>query len=221
MYALLIDMISVVIPTMWKHAPFCDFLSQVCAHAHVQDVIIIDNAHEHRPAHEILDHEKIKWINLGENLFVNPSWNMGVYHGEADIICLQNDDIQFDCDVYTRVREFIQPHMGLISLSSAPCQGDQIEFVHWQGESQFGCGQLMFFNRHTFCHIDPELLVYCGDNWLFDHMWHVTQHNYMIHNLTYHTPYAQTSKLFRHKLHAEQVHYDLMCVQQGIHPLHV
>lgn len=214
-------MISVVIPTMWKHEPFCDFLSQVCENSHVQDVVIIDNAHEHRPTHVALAHDKITWINLGQNLFVNPSWNMGVYHSKAPIICLQNDDIQFDCTVYEKVSHFMQPHMGLVSLSSQPAQSDQIEFRYWQGESQFGCGQLMFFNRHSFCHIDPELQVYCGDNWLFDHMWHVTRHNYMIHNLTYHTPYAQTSRLFRHKLESEQAAYVQICKQQHIMPLHV
>ena len=214
-------MISVVIPTMWRHAPFCDFLSQVCDHAHVNDVIIINNDQDLTPTHPALVHEKVKMVNLGQNLFVNPSWNLGVYMGEADIMCLQNDDIQFDCDIYQKVSEFVQPHMGLISLSGEPAQSDQIDFRLWQGDSMFGCGQLMFFHRQQFVQIDPELKVYCGDNWLFDHMWHVTGQNYMIHNLKHETPYAQTSKSFRHMLYAEQIRYSQICEQYGIPQIHV
>jgi hypothetical protein len=214
-------MISVVIPTMWRHAPFCDFLTEVCACDHVQDVVLIDNAARDRPLHDVLTHDKIKLLNFGENLFVNASWNVGVYHSQAQIICLQNDDIQFDCAIYQKVHEFLQPHMGLISLSSEPPQSDAIEFRLWQGESQFGCGQLMFFHRKQFVCIDPELRVYCGDNWLFDHMWHMTRNNHMIHNLTHHTPYAQTSKSFRHLLHAEQLMYAEICAKLDIPQIHV
>ena len=220
-YALLIHMISVVIPTMWKHDGLCDFLTQVCAQPHVQEVIIINNDHSRTPAHVILEHEKVHMINLGVNLYVNPSWNLGVYHTQAPIICLQNDDISFDCDVYAKVSQFIKPHMGLISLGSLHIQHEPLEFRLWQGESQFGCGQLMFFNRHNFCHIDPELRVYCGDNWLFDHMWHKTKQNYMMYNLKHETPYAQTSKWFRHMLESEQKRYAQICEQHRILRLHV
>jgi hypothetical protein len=201
------DMISVVIPTLWKYEPFCDFLVQVCGNHHVQDVIIVDNDRSNRPVHDILLHDKILMLDFGQNMFVNPSWNLGVYHATASIICLQNDDIEFDCDVYDKVDAFVQPHMGLISLSGLPHQGHHIQISPWQGDSMFGCGQLMFFHRRRFCHIDPELLVWCGDNWLFDHMQHTTHANHMIHNVSYHTPYAQTSAHFRHTLTQEQITY--------------
>jgi hypothetical protein len=206
---------------MWRHAPFCEFLTQVCAHEQVHDVIIINNCASHTPDHVILTHEKIHMLDFGQNMFVNPSWNVGVYHAQMDLICIQNDDLEFDCDVFTQVNEFMQPHMGLISLSGEPATHDSIEFHKWQGESMFGCGQLMFFNRHTYCEIDPELLVYCGDNWLFDHMQHVTQANYLIRNLRHHTPYAQTSHAFRHMLHSEQIIYHAVCDRYHVHKLHV
>lgn len=215
------NMISVVIPTMWKHAPFCDFLNRVCAHEHVSDVIIVDNNRANRPQHQALHHKKITLLDFGQNIFVNPSWNVGVYHAASDHICLQNDDIKFDCAVYEKVDHFLLPHMGLISLSGDAPQSEQIEIELWQGGSMFGCGQLMFFHRSQFSHIHSELLVYCGDNWLFDHMWHVTQQNYMIKNLQHHTPYAQTSQHFRHMLSHEQQIYEHMCEKLGMQRLHV
>lgn len=200
-------MISVVIPTLWKYTPFCDFLSQVCENPHVQDVIIVDNERSLRPSHHALLHPKVTLLDFGQNMFVNPSWNLGVYHAKAPIICLQNDDLEFDCGIYQKVSEFLQPHMGLISLSGMPAQGEHVQITPWQGDSMFGCGQLMFFHRRRFCHIDPELLVYCGDNWLFDHMHTTTHANHMIHNLHHYTPYAQTSTHFRHMLTQEQNTY--------------
>lgn len=214
-------MISVVIPTLWRYEPFCDFLAQTCAHDHVHDVIIVDNCRSHRPTHSSLNHSKVTLLDFGENLFVNPSWNVGVYHAQSDIICLQNDDLTFDCKVYQKVSEFVQPHMGLVSLSSLPATGTQIEFEHWQGQNMFGCGQLMFFHRSRFCQIDPELLVYCGDNWLFDHMHETSGQNYMIRNLQHDTPYAQTSKHFRHMLTQEQLVYAQVCEKHKIHAQHV
>jgi hypothetical protein len=212
-------MISVVIPTLWKYAPFCDFLAQVCVQHHVHDVIIVDNDRSNRPHHDVLLHAKVKLLDFGQNMFVNPSWNLGVYHAKASIICLQNDDIEFDCAIYSQVSEFLKPHMGLVSLSGLPVTAPHVQIEPWQGDSMFGCGQLMFFPRHRFCHIDPELLVYCGDNWLFDHMQHNTNQNHMIHNLSHHTPYAQTSKHFRHMLTQEQITYAHVLASCGI-PAH-
>lgn len=214
-------MISVVIPTLWKYAPFCDFLVQVCDHDCVHDVIIVDNDRSVRPTHEVLLHYKVTLLDFGQNMFVNPSWNLGVYHAKAPIICLQNDDIEFDCDVYDKVHEFMQPHMGLISLSSLPAVDSHIQISPWQGEPMFGCGQLMFFHRRQFCHIDAELLIYCGDNWLFDHMQHTTRANHMIRNLNYYTPHAQSSKHFRHMLESEMTYYISTCQQVKIAPIHV
>jgi hypothetical protein len=214
-------MISVVIPTMWAHAPFCDFLQLMCACDHVHEVVLIDNASDRRPSHASLTHAKVRVLDWGENLFVNPSWNLGVYLAQSDVVCLQNDDLTFDCAIYGAVSEFIQPHMGLISLSSDAPHSDQIEIMPWQGGSMFGCGQLMFFHRDQFVQIPPELQVYCGDNWLFDVMWHRTRANHMIHNLSHQTPYAQTSKHFRHRLHAEQLMYAEICAKLNIPQIHV
>ena len=83
------DMISVVIPTLWKYAPLCDFLTQVCVHDHVQDVIIVDNDRSNKPAHDVLLHDKVTLLDFGQNMFVNSSGNLGVYHAKAPIICLQ------------------------------------------------------------------------------------------------------------------------------------
>lgn len=214
-------MISVVVPTMWRHAPFVDFLVQVCAHADVADVIIIDNCITQRPVHEVLSHFKIRLKTFGVNIHVNPAWNVGVYESSCDRICIMNDDIQFDTHIFTLIDDFLQPHMGLISLAATePVQGD-IHFEWWQGAHMFGCGQLMFVHRQQWVDIDPELQVYCGDNWLFDHLHHKTGANYLIRNLTHHTPYACTSKDFRHMLHDEIAHYGCIMNQKQIVQVHV
>lgn len=216
-----LHMISLVVPTMWRHAPFVEFLEQVCAHPVIQDVIIIDNCVAHRPHNSIFHHDKMRLKEFGRNIHVNPAWNVGVYESTCDHVCIMNDDIKFDIQVFDLVDEFMKPHMGLISLcASEPVQGD-IYFEHWQGAHMFGCGQLMFVHRQQYVDIDPELQVYCGDNWLFDHLHHVTGENYLIRNLTHDTPYACTSRDFRHLLHAEMQHYEHIMNKKQIVRLHV
>ncbi len=214
-------MLSVVVPTMWRHAPFVDFLEQVCAHDHVADIMIVDNCVTQRPHHAVFSNPKIHMWDLGCNIHVNPAWNLGVHVSSQDHICIMNDDIEFDTQVFSIVDDFLQPHMGLISLSaSEPVQGD-IYLELWQGAHMFGCGQLMFLHRKQFVDIDAELQVYCGDNWLFDHLHHNTGANYMIRNLNHHTPYACTSRNFRHLLHTEMAHYEHLMSQKQIARLHV
>ena len=67
---------SVVIPTLWRPATFIQLLQQLDASDDVMEVVVIDNARDQRPELPVLD--KLKLVDKGENLYVNPSWNLGV-----------------------------------------------------------------------------------------------------------------------------------------------
>jgi hypothetical protein len=59
---------------MWKFPPFASFLSCVCDHELISDVIVIDNDRQQRPYSELWNHPKITILDYGENIFVNPAW---------------------------------------------------------------------------------------------------------------------------------------------------
>lgn len=187
-------MISVVVPTMWKFAPFLDFLVDVVNCSFVSDVVLINNHKDATPQHDIFDHPKLMVLDYGKNIFVNPAWNVGVMHTKSNIVCLANDDIIYDLRVFKKVLNNYQEDHGCYGISSRMnVQGD-IEFLPALGNDLFGYGQLMFIHKNKWIDIPPELNVWYGDNFLFDMMIKYNYTNYIIKNLLCYTPHAQTSQ---------------------------
>ena len=53
------------------------------------EIIIIDNA----PTDFFYDNEKVVTLKQEENIYVNPSWNLGVEESDYDKFIIFNDDI--------------------------------------------------------------------------------------------------------------------------------
>lgn len=209
-------MISVVVPTMWKYPPFASFLNQVLNHKLVHDVILINNDSHQTPTQFKTPHPKLTMLDYGENIFVNPAWNTGVMHAACDIICIMNDDIVFDLRIFHRIHEWFQPHHGCVGLQGdQPVQGD-IQLCAHTNQSCFGFGQLMFVHAQNWVDIPANLLVYFGDNWIFDVHKKKWGSNYLIRNLMHVTPHAQTAQHQVHRLDAERLHYMHICAQMQV-----
>ena len=183
-------MISVVVPTMWKYPPFLDFLKYVVALNIIKEVIIIDNDIDFTPTDKILEHEKIKMITFGRNIFVNPAWNHGVNASESDIVCILNDDIQFDLKLFYKINEFFTPDMGAIGLSSGiaeygqtPTTTGSIDFEPFTNQNCEGFGELMFVHKCNWVDIPDGLDLGFGDNFIFDHHFLNSYQNYFITNM--------------------------------------
>ena len=200
-------MISYVVPTLWRYPPFPDFLLDVCEHPLVSDVVLINNQADQTPDHPVIHHPKINHQSFGRNIFVNPAWNLGVAASKSDIICIANDDIIFDLRVFKRIQEHMTPERGTYGVSSStPVDGD-IWFEPHTNQSVFGFGQLFFVHRQNWCMIPAELNIYYGDNFVFDTHKSRLGTNYLIKNLFHYTPYATSSKDFRHRLDPEHPVY--------------
>ena len=82
--------VSVIIPTLWKAKEFTDHLVDVLVDDEsVGEIIIIDNA----PTDFCYTDEKVYTLKQSENLYVNPSWNLGVEESDYDKFIILNDDI--------------------------------------------------------------------------------------------------------------------------------
>ena len=67
--------VSAIIPTLWRAKEFTDHLVNVLVEDEsVGEIIIIDNA----PADFFYDNEKVITFWSIENMYVNPSWNLGI-----------------------------------------------------------------------------------------------------------------------------------------------
>lgn len=193
-----------VVPTMWKYPPFVDFLKDLVEFHLVDDIIIFNNNLSETPQDIVFSHPKITLVNNPENIFVNPAFNRGVAMAKNDNVCLANDDIIFDLKVFYHVARVLNEHSGVIGVSPGLEQFGQKPFVSgaikitpWQtGDHTFGFGCLMFVNKGWWIPIPNELLLYYGDNWIFDTCLIRQRQNYVITDLLFHTPYATTCKNF-------------------------
>lgn len=209
-------MISVVVPTMWRYSPFADFFLRVLNHPLVSDAVLINNHRQHTPNHDCVSHPKLQILDCGQNLFVNPSWNLGVYHSKSKLVCIMNDDIVFDTRLFGRIVKWYQPSFGCVGLAGGlPVDGD-IWFQQHTDQSCFGFGQLMFVHQHNWIDIPHDLLVYFGDNWIFDSHKSRGYSNYLIRNLLNVTPHAQTSSEQGHRLDQERQIYTNLLLKYGL-----
>lgn len=158
-------MFSIIIPTMWFSDKIHRNLSRLNDCEAVGEIILIDNNPSLKPKQIP---SKVKYHTKGENIFVNPSWNWGVELSTYDNLCIANDDVVFDTDIF----QFIQPYLGLGIFGMAtsnyyervnkPYNIKPIESRGW------GWGCLLFVHKGNWIPIDERLKIACGDDWLFD-----------------------------------------------------
>jgi hypothetical protein len=183
------SLISVVVPTLWKFAPFPKVAVDLASHNRVCEVIVINNAPHAVPSDAALlkHHSKVRLINPGQNFFVNPSWNLGASLCLGSIICLWNDDLIFDHRILELIAQQQKPQHGVAGLWVEP-PGPEPLLVRHSSQGLWGFGQLMFLHKQNWIDIPPDLLVYCGDNWIFDTQKNKHGCNLMISQSLYHTP---------------------------------
>ncbi len=168
------DKISVVIPTLQKNKEiFFNLLSSLDRDNSVSEIIVIDNSCQG------VEHSsrKLKVIIPETNLFVNPSWNLGVKEAKEDKIAILNDDITIPEDFCSTIAEQISPDKGII--------GYDIDFVEVSEETlpppkktkiilkklNSRCkhwGIALFFHKTSYCEIPKELKIYYGDDWILE-----------------------------------------------------
>ena len=76
--------------------------------------IIINNDNTRTPDHPVLTNPKVKLVDFGQNIFVNPAWNYGVQNSSNTIVCILNDDLIFDLKLFYKMAEFVTPEMGVV-----------------------------------------------------------------------------------------------------------
>ena len=189
---------SVVVPTMWrKNDMFLPFLDKLCSLDRVDEIIIINNDNTRTPPG--LDHTKIKMFDFGKNIYVNPAWNFGVHASKNERICIVNDDVVFDTNLFESMKDRLTPENGVFGLcpgdpiwDQPPVTDKSINIIPWTGQHTMGFGCLMFINQHSWVDIPGELLVFFGDNFIFDIQLRHGKRNYLITNMDFETPMAST-----------------------------
>ena len=78
------DKFSVIIPTIWKGETLNDLLINLYNCELIGEVILINN--DNKNSKPIPLHDKLIYVEPQKNLFVNPSWNLGVRMSKSNNI---------------------------------------------------------------------------------------------------------------------------------------
>jgi len=191
---------TVIVPTMWKEADqFVKFVAVLCDHESVGEIIIINNDNTKTP--QGLTHSKIRMYDFGRNIYVNPAWNYGVEQSRYSHICILNDDVIFDTNIFERLQNLMTDQTGLFGLCPGVDVFDQpsvttktIDILPWTGQHTYGYGCLFFFNKAVWQPIPQNLEIYFGDNYIFDLQIARGRKNYIITNMDYYSQFAATTK---------------------------
>lgn len=183
-------MITVVVPTMWRYSPFLDFVKYILKVDVVTECIIINNDNTRTPTHPVLTDPKVKLVDFGKNIFVNPAWNYGVQHSSNNIVCILNDDLIFDLKLFYKMAEFVTPEMGVVgklagdvTLGQTPLTNGEINIEPFVGQNCQGFGELMFIHKDRWHTIPPELRIGFGEVYVFEKLLYTGFQNFMITNL--------------------------------------
>jgi GT2 family glycosyltransferase len=198
-------MISVIIPTMWKHDEFRKTLSNILIDTLVSEVIIINNDVNNKPDYKILSHDKIKIYDFQENIYVNPAWNFGVEKAKNNILAFISDDVEFDTRVFRKVYDLISSteNIGFIGVLTRYLHeygeiydrhftDGSIEIIDNFPTSTFGA--LFFMTKESWKPIPNDLKIVNGECLQINRCYHLQKKNFMVVNCRSTSPWHVTLK---------------------------
>ena len=163
---------SVIIPTLWKSNRIHKLLFDLIKCQYVDEIILIDNAGKYFEYYEALD--KVKLVQVEENIYVNPAWNLGIKIAKNDLVALISDDINFDTTIFGVIDENILETFGIIGMGEGNYK-EQIDDSKgpyldvWQpGVNDWGWGCMILLNKKNWIDIPDDIKIWYGDNIIKD-----------------------------------------------------
>lgn len=165
--------ITVIIPTLQKNKEILVKLIQsLDTDDSVNEIILIDNSLQ---GFEPIS-KKLEVVTPKENLYVNPSWNLGVEKAKNEIIGLLNDDIIIPQNFCKDVADQMNSKMGIIGMNGnhieelpekfeiPPRENITLESASYM---DYYYGITMFFYKDNYCKIPDGMNIVYGDSWIF------------------------------------------------------
>ena len=166
---------SVIIPTIWKGETLNDLLINLYNCELIGEVILINN--DNKNSKPITLHDKLIYVEPQKNLFVNPSWNLGVRMSKSNNIIISNDDILFDVNYFINcLKDINENHVKFEDLGIVGMHSDNYTLksnkeplifqTHGVKKSDGGWGCLVVFAKKNWVPIPEQLKIWYGDNFL-------------------------------------------------------
>jgi len=154
-------MFSVIMPTMWMSDKTSCMIVELSKSKLIDEIIIIDNNPEKSIKLDNLS-GKFKIIKNKENIYVNPSWNLGVKMSKNNNLIITNDDLCIKN--IDKVLDKIQSsEFDLIGLDLVNLNKDsQVMIKSKTGEMEKGFGCFFYVKKSKFVPIDNEIKIWYG-----------------------------------------------------------
>jgi glycosyltransferase involved in cell wall biosynthesis len=181
--------VSVIIPTMFRCVNITNnLLESLYDDPAVSEVIIIDNTEDQSNLDKITINDKLQIHSQGKNIYVNPAWNLGVSIAKEDTIALINDDVTIPNNLFSALSKADFKELGIVGACHPTIQ--QVEnpvrfnIEHAEllavSDRMWGYGIFMAMHKDTYINIPEDMLVWCGDDYLFHQTKLVGKQNYVL-----------------------------------------
>ena len=196
--------VSAIIPTLWKTKKFIDHLVEVLiSDESVGEIIIIDN----NPTDFFYDNEKVVMLKQRENLYVNPSWNLGIEECDYDKFIIFNDDIIIPYNFVSKIEDLLVEDIGLIGLDASSIikvenfDNEVITYLDRKiklkpiNTRNWGFGMVITGHIKSYYKIPENIRIWYGDDYLFQMNNRNGKVNYVIDDIPIYTKASSTSDL--------------------------
>ena len=196
--------VSAIIPTLWKAKEFTDHLVDVLIEDEsVGEIIIIDNA----PADFSYDNEKVVMLRQEENIYVNPSWNLGIEESDYDKFIIFNDDIIIPYNFVSQLESMLTADKGIIGIDERGVikipnfDSKNITFLDRKIDLKpvkkrgWGFGIALAGHRKSYYKIPENIRIWYGDDYLVQMNNEHYKTNYIVDDLPIFTMMSATSDL--------------------------
>lgn len=173
---------SVIIPTLQSGNPdILNYLLNILnADSSVGEIILIDNSLK---GYDTSKFFKVNVIIPKKNLFVNPSWNLGISLAKYDYFAILNDDLIIPKNLCEKIMEkFKKEYPGLTGLSNeinnislppldfqkndSTIETITFEILKRRSDTIYW-GSAIFGKKQDYYKIPLKLKIWCGDEYLF------------------------------------------------------
>ena len=182
---------TVVLPTLWKSTRIHKLLQDLIQCDSIGEIIMIDNSSEFYDHYTQL--EKVRVIQPKENLYVNPSWNLGVKEAKYNCIALINDDVNFDPIIFSIIDESKLKSTGVIGMDNKNYMFRKFktdpEVLPYTNPRPWGWGCFILFHKLNYAPIPDSIKLWFGDDFL---IYHNPADTYTLHNFPIKTEMSTT-----------------------------
>lgn len=161
--------VTIVVPTMWR-SQLTPALIEAWKEVPNAEILVIDNAPEHRPR----PFSGLQILPQAENIGVNRAWNLGVQKAQGEFVVLCNDDILFEAQRWWLImkRAISRLEHAIIGMHPLGLNRTEEQLGEDAGDCKsgdcigLGWGSLLAFRRADYPPVPESMRIWFGDAWL-------------------------------------------------------